>query len=118
MGEAKRRVLIVDDDITTCRALRNIFRKHGWEIVTARTIAEGLASLGPPPTCAVIDLLLPDGPGERIVRAIIQAELLTCIVVCTGVADDERLRRVETYGRVTLLRKPVRADDVFAACNT
>jgi CheY-like chemotaxis protein len=69
------------------------------------------------PVCAVVDLHLPDGEGEAIVRKVKAAHLPTCVtVVCTGTDDESRIKAVEALGPDALLRKPVEFGQVFAAC--
>src|SRR4051794_7341605 len=87
MGEAGSAVLIVEDHGPSRRALAAILRCRGCTVVEAATVAAGLAALEPEPDCAVIDLMLPDGEGESVIRAIRSRGLKTCVVVCTGTGD-------------------------------
>jgi DNA-binding NarL/FixJ family response regulator len=111
------RVLIVEDHDGMRAALQGLFRQVGWDVVAVATVAEGLAALEPPPECAVVDLHLPDGEGEAIVRKVKDARLPTCVtVVCTATDDEARIRAVEALGPDVLLRKPVEFGDVLTAC--
>ena len=115
----KHRVLIVEDHDGMRMALCGLFRKVGWEVVGVGTVAEGLAALDSPHDCALVDLNLPDGQGEAIVRKVKAAQLPTCVtVICTATADEARIKAVEALGPQALLRKPVEFGDLFAACNT
>ena len=115
----KHRVLIVEDHDGMRMALCGLFRKIGWEVVGAGTLAEGLAALDSPQDCAVVDLHLPDGEGEAIVRKVKEGHLPTCVtVICTGTGDEARIRAVQALGPNALLRKPVEFGALFAACNT
>jgi len=74
------RVLIVEDHDGMRMALGGLFRKVGWEVVAVATVAEGLTALDrPSPDCAIVDLQLPDGGGEAIVRKVRAAHLPTCV---------------------------------------
>jgi two-component system OmpR family response regulator len=116
---ARNRVLIIEDHEGFRFALSGLFRKAGWQVRAVGTVADGLAALEPPPECAVVDLHLPDGEGEAIVRKVKEARLPTCVtVICTGTDDEDRIRRVAALGPNALLRKPVAFEDVFAACNS
>ena len=67
-----RRILIIEDHEPTRHALRSLLMRRGHDIIEAGTIAEGLASLDrhPLPDCVVLDMDLPDGGGETVLRAI------------------------------------------------
>ena len=115
----KHRVLIVEDHDGMRMALCGLFRKVGWDAVGVGTVAEGLAALDSPQDCALVDLHLPDGEGEAIVRKVKEAHLPTCVtVICTGTDDEARIKAVQAFGPDALLRKPVEFGQVFAACNT
>jgi DNA-binding response OmpR family regulator len=66
----RHRVLIVEDHALTSTSLTRIFARKGWDARMAATVAGGLAALDPPPDCVVLDLNLPDGDGEAILRTI------------------------------------------------
>src|SRR5262249_1536079 len=83
-----KRVLIVEDDSASRRVLRNFFMRHGWVVAEAPTVAEGLASLDPLPDSLILDLRLPDGHGEVLLRKLREAGRPTPVVlVTTGVSD-------------------------------
>ena len=89
----KHRVLIVEDHDGMRMALCGLFRKVGWEVIGVGTVAEGLAALDSPQDCALVDLHLPDGEGEAIVRKAKEANPPTCVTVSTSGADRARVRR-------------------------
>jgi DNA-binding response OmpR family regulator len=113
----KRRVLVVEDDAGTRRALRGLFRHAGWEVIAVGTVAAGLEALDPPPDCAVLDLMLPDGGGEAILKKVREDGLPTRVAVCTGTIDANRIGVVEALRPEALLQKPIDIRDLFAACD-
>ena len=88
-------------------ALRKIFTRKGWDVISAMTVAGGLALLDPPPDCVILDLMLPDGGGEAILRRVRDEKFKTYVAVCTGMIDPARLAVVEGLGPETLMRKPI-----------
>jgi CheY-like chemotaxis protein len=64
------RVLIVEDDAASCDALLRIMDHRGWVVTVAQTVAEAMVSLDPPPHCILLDLMLPDGGGEDVLRKV------------------------------------------------
>ena len=87
------RLLIVEDDPSTLRALGAIFRLKGWEVLVAKTVKEAISVLdsGVEFCCLVLDLMLPDGDGESILRRVRADRPETRVAVCTGVDDQARL---------------------------
>src|SRR4051812_30458119 len=73
----KPKLLIIEDDPDTQAVWRIVFARRGWEVVAASTVAEGRAALEHPPDFLILDLGLPDGGGEAILRAVRDAGLRT-----------------------------------------
>src|SRR5262249_59130486 len=54
------RLLLVEDDPTTSRALGVLLSRAGWEVVCVSTVAEALAALArAAPAWVILDLMLP-----------------------------------------------------------
>jgi len=101
------RLLVVDDDPCTRAALRTIFGREGWQVTLAATLAEALARLDPAPHGAILDLDLPDGPGESVLRELRARGLGTRVAVCSGIADPVRLAGVRLLAPELMLWKPI-----------
>src|SRR4051794_234281 len=113
-----KRVLIVEDHEPTRYALRSILKRKGYEVTEAGTIAAGvdLVDRSPPPDCVVLDMDLPDGRGEAVLRAIRDGHMDVRVAVCSGMSDSARWDALRLLGPETMLRKPVNAADVCKAC--
>ena len=103
---AMQRVLIVEDHAPPARRWA-IFARTGREVTEAATVAEALAGLDPAPGCVVLDLLLPDGAGESVLRKIRGDGLSIPVVVITGLSDPIRL------GDVVKLQPGVAAREAY-----
>ena len=102
------RVLLVEDDLPTVHALEMLLRHHGFDVIVAPTVDAALQSLvADEPDAVLLDLMLPDGDGVRILQAIRDRRLPTRVAVLTGVGDGERLDHVRALGPDALLQKPV-----------
>src|SRR4051794_5324183 len=112
----KPRLLVVEDHEGTRHVLRSLFIRLGWEVRVAGTIAEGLALLEPPPHCVLLDLMLPDGGGEIILRRIRAGHLPIRVVLTSGCGDPARLRQVQSLKPEALLQKPVDFAEVCRVC--
>lgn len=117
MNVATDRLLLVEDHSPTRTAMRRILAMRGWEVVEAGTIAEGLAGLDPPPRCLVLDLMLPDGDGETILRKVRMEEMPTRVVVNTGTNDPARLTEVSYLRPDALLQKPIDVEGLCRECD-
>lgn len=115
----EKRLLVVDDDATTRFALQTLFSRQGWEVSLAATVAEALdlLSRGPAPRCLILDLNLPDGRGESVLRAVREARLKTDVAVCSGLDDARRLSAVLAMHPDALLAKPVDLGPVVHFCH-
>jgi DNA-binding response OmpR family regulator len=120
MGEKATRpkLLLVEDDRATYTALRGILTLRGWDVVVATTVAEALDAAAVPDLDAVIlDLMLPDGQGETVLKTLRQREhgARLPIAVTTGVSDAQRIADVERLGATALLRKPIALAELLKA---
>lgn len=110
------RLLIVEDNAVSRRALELLFRKRGWLVSAAPTLTEGLQMLDPAPDCIIIDLMLPDGDGETLIRRVRSEKLQSRVIVTTGCTDPSRLAEVGRLKPEALLRKPFDFTQVLGVC--
>ena len=112
-----RSLLIVDDDEPFRKRLARAMEKRGFEpVLTAESVAEGLANARTqPPAYAVIDLRLEDGNGLDVVEALREARPDSRVVVLTGYGAIATAVAAVKIGATDYLSKPADADDVEAA---
>jgi DNA-binding NtrC family response regulator len=119
MESKGRLLLIVEDHLETRRSLGAMFSRRGWEVCLATTLAEAINLLdhGLEPDCLILDLRLPDGGGETVLRKVQKAKLRTRVIVCTGDSDAERAIRLWGMRPDLLLFKPVDATVICNLCD-
>jgi two-component system KDP operon response regulator KdpE len=101
-----RRILAVDDELQILRALKATLRSHGYEVVTAATMEEGLdAAALTPVDVAIVDLLLPDGDGIELARRLREWSAMP-IIVLSAVGDEEEKVRALRAGADDYVTKP------------
>jgi DNA-binding response OmpR family regulator len=101
------RVLVVEDDSPTAHAMELLLRHHGYDVLMANSVEAALGHVASEPHCVLLDLMLPDGDGMRVLEAVREKGLKSRVVVITGVGDSDYLARVHLLRPDALLRKPV-----------
>ena len=110
------RLLVVDDDPYLRSALHTLFARQGWQVSLAPTVAEGRSLLDPALCCVILDLDLPDGRGEDLLREIRARRLRTRVAVCSGLDDPSRLAVVRSLGPDLMLWKPFELPPLLGLC--
>ena len=106
------RILVVEDDAESRHGLQRLLSHKGWVVTVARTVAEAMEKLRPPPHCLLLDLMLPDGEGEDVLRKVKKEGLPTRVAICTGTNDPVRLAMIKGMDPERLFAKPVDFEEV------
>jgi DNA-binding NtrC family response regulator len=108
MTTSPRRILIVDDEINICNALRRSLRKEGYEITVANEPAEGLKILAQQKIDVVLsDHLMPNMTGLEFLTVVRDRHPDSLRILLTGHADMETAIRSINDGNVyRFLTKP------------
>jgi PAS domain S-box-containing protein len=110
------RVLVIEDDNSLLRTLRDILHHRGYEPMTAASGTEGLslaASATAPPAVALIDLKLPDMDGMEVIGRLRSISALTETVILTGHASVDSAVRALRHHTSDYLVKPVAPDQLL-----
>jgi DNA-binding response OmpR family regulator len=100
-------VLLVEDDITSSDALTQLLVHYECDVKVARSVLEAMPLLPAIPKFAVLDLMLPDGGGERVLDLIRRRKLPTKVVIVTACRERDRLRDVVRLKPDLILTKPL-----------
>jgi len=76
-------------------------------VTVASTLADAFALLDARPDWLILDLMLPDGDGEKVLQALRSSGSPTRVIVTTGVYDAQRLQAVARLAPDALLHKPI-----------
>jgi CheY-like chemotaxis protein len=87
--------------------------RHGLDVLTARNLAEATAPIEHDPEYLVPDLMLPDGDGISLLRAIRAAGSPIRVAVTTGSIQRDRIEPVRLLNPEALLFKPIVPEDLF-----
>jgi DNA-binding response OmpR family regulator len=106
-----RPVLIVDDDIETLSAERQLLAESGFRVVEARDGAEALRVVQvDPPAVVVLDVQMPGMDGPSFARELRMALKRVPLVILTGVADPRR--EADRCNAEAYLSKPFDAQEL------
>jgi CheY-like chemotaxis protein len=111
-------VLIVEDEIVVSFFIRTLFEERGLQVATAATAAEALQllqRLGPTLSAAIIDVGLPDTPGDQLVAPIRALLPDLPILIATGFSETEFGRRFQDDARLRVMGKPFDAPQLWSA---
>lgn len=111
----KSTLLIAEDDEALRSRLGRAFAERGYEVRVAASVAEALEASADPPEFAVVDLRLPDGNGLDLVRALIEADPATRVVMLTGWGSIPTAMEAVRIGAVHYLTKPAGVAEILAA---
>jgi two-component system response regulator RegA len=116
ISDAAQRLLIVDDDAPLRDRLARAFEKRGYVVLTAGSVAEGMAAAeANAPDFAVVDLRLADGSGLDVVEALRQRSEDMRIVMLTGYGNIATAVAAVKAGAIDYLPKPADADAIESA---
>jgi FixJ family two-component response regulator len=106
-------VYVVDDDLSTRRALARLIRSVGLEVQTFPSAKAFLNYRRPNrPGCLVLDVRLPDATGLDLQSNLDQTGGDLPIIFITGYGDVSTSVRAMKGGAVDFLEKPVNDDDL------
>jgi signal transduction histidine kinase/CheY-like chemotaxis protein/HPt (histidine-containing phosphotransfer) domain-containing protein len=110
---AARRVLYIEDNATSMKLVELLLRGRGVAFEGAPTAAAGIAAARrESPDLILLDLQLPDGSGEDVLRALRSESSLRAvpIVMLSAQASRDTVRRLLEAGADDYLTKPLEVD--------
>lgn len=115
---AGERILIIEDDPTMLRGLKDNFEFAGYKVSTASTGEKGLdAALKLKPDLILLDLMLPGMNGYEICRAIREVELDMTIIMLTAKSQEPDIVLGLNLGANDYVTKPFSIKELLARAN-
>lgn len=108
-SNSQPRVLIVEDEVLVRMFAVDSLEDAGFKVEQAATAAEALAtvrSLGDELQAVVIDLGLPDRPGDEVAAEIRAARANMPILIASGRSERELKERFAVDRRIAVMVKP------------
>jgi CheY-like chemotaxis protein len=115
MGEDRRLLLLVEDDVEVAETLDDFLTDEGFRIVTARNGKEALARLrgGLRPSAILLDLVMPEMDGWQFRREQVADETLRGIATIIFTATAPQPESVLDMTDVEVMRKPIDGDELL-----
>lgn len=108
------RVLVVEDDREIRSLMQSSLSVEGFGVQTAASLSEARALLRhAPPDVVILDLGLPDGDGEQLVRELRQRQSVPIIVVSARHQETQKIALLDA-GADDYLTKPFSVAELLA----
>ena len=113
MGEAIKRILIVDDEENTRIGLSKLLTQEGFDVGSAANGSEALDYLGQRKVNLVIsDINMPEMNGLVFLRELSRKFPSTSVIMITAYGGVESYLEAMNLGAYEYLHKPVRLDEL------
>jgi two-component system response regulator RegA len=113
---SKQSLLLVDDDEVFRTRMARAFVERGYEVTAAHDFDSALAHARiESPELAVLDLKMPGRSGLELVKALLEIDPQTKIVVLTGYGSIATAIDAVRLGATYYLQKPADADEILAS---
>jgi FixJ family two-component response regulator len=116
MVKSRRRIAVVDDDPSVCKALARLLRASDLDADAYGSAQQFLQSLPMGmPDCLVLDLQMPEMDGLALQRELRRAGVRVPIVAITGHDEPGMRACCLAAGAAAYLRKPLKENTLLAA---
>jgi DNA-binding response OmpR family regulator len=106
-------ILLVEDSAPLAQGLKSNLEFEGYEVSVAATAHDALASLGGSATrngamfdLVILDLMLPDGDGYRVLRTLREGGDVTPVLILTALGEEADKVRGFRFGADDYVTKP------------
>lgn len=105
------KILVVDDEIEVCKALKEFLSIKGYETFTAQSGKEALSLVrAKNPHIVLLDIIMPGMSGIETLEAIKKTAPATGVVMITAVTDEALGNQALEIGADDFITKPVDLD--------
>jgi two-component system cell cycle sensor histidine kinase/response regulator CckA len=119
--ERRATVLVVDDEPFICRNVARILEPHGYAVLEATTYEaaiEHFARYGKKIDLVILDIVIPDGDGEEVFVEVRHWNPAVRVLVSSGYADHDSIKRIAMQPRTAILDKPYQPAELLLAVET
>jgi len=107
-------LLLIEDDITLCEALRFMLTKKGFQVEVANSALAGLQkAYAVKPDAVILDIMLPDMDGWQTCARFREMSYVP-IIILTALGSEENVVKGLNLGADDYIIKPVTAEELSA----
>ncbi len=112
--EPNKKIVVIDDDPSVQEVVRAYLEKDGYIVFVAGTAGDGLdLTARIKPGLVVLDLMLPDRPGEQVAHEIRERSDVPILMLTAKASEDERVSGL-ALGADDYLTKPFSPRELVA----
>ena len=100
-------ILVVDDDEQVRKLLQSFVLKQGYKVICASTGKEALEKMEEGPALVLLDMMLPDMFGMKVLEKIVKKNASAGVIVVTGVAEHALGMESLEKGALDFITKPI-----------
>ncbi|PIQ88622.1 MAG: hypothetical protein COV72_07365 [Candidatus Omnitrophica bacterium CG11_big_fil_rev_8_21_14_0_20_42_13] len=115
-----KKILIIEDESDTCKALRFRFENRGFDVICAKDGRDGLEKAQAEfPALIILDLMLPELSGEEVCKEIRRNESIAKVPIIMLTAKDTDTDRVvgRVIGADSYMTKPFEIEELLREIN-
>jgi two-component system, OmpR family, response regulator RegX3 len=110
----RRAILLIEDEDSISDPLASALRKEGFDVRTAASAGAGLEAFrAQPPDLVLLDVMLPDGDGKDVLRAIRSSSRVPVVMLTARGEEMDRVLGLE-LGADDYVTKPFSAAELVA----
>ncbi len=110
----KKRILVVDDDLSLLKTLQNILQRKGYDVETAATGREAIEKFESHPyDVLLIDIKLPDMKGTDLLKVMNNSQTRIIKIMITGYPDLDPVIESLYQGAHAYILKPVNLEELM-----
>lgn len=102
------KILVVDDEIEACNALKEFLEVKGYEVYTAqdgKTALDQVQELRP--QLVLLDMIMPEMHGMEVLQEIKKVDPEIGVIMVTVVTDEAQAKKALELGAYDYITKPV-----------
>jgi DNA-binding response OmpR family regulator len=102
------KILVVDDEIEACNALKEFLEVKGYEVYTAqdgKTALDQVQELRP--QLVLLDMIMPEMHGMEVLQEIKKLDPEIGVIMVTVVTDEAQAKKALELGAYDYITKPV-----------
>jgi DNA-binding NtrC family response regulator len=111
------KLLIVDDDDGILKTLRQFLVHQGHDVITASSGEEALEKLQEEPTVVLLDYMMPEMNGVKVLERIKEISPSTDVIMVTGFGAHDIAKESFKRGAFEFVTKPVNLDRLESLLN-